>query len=279
MRNRTRAGFLLVASAVALLSGCGEEPDQAQETNGFPQAAADYFADMDGGVELNEEETKGRNTWVIWTAGNDAYWDYVSRYSFGSTDLLKTLDSRYRDRRFNYYGLINEPGFKQATGPDEFGLWLDEPDGTQDPFYAAAAYEEMFPREQFVQVYGRASGIVGLRLFPNPAFDDEARKRWDAQRYYNDPKYYRDPDLVRPYRVGMSCGFCHVGPHPTSPPADPEKPQWKNLSTNIGSQYFWTNRIFTFDQKEDSFIYQLLSTSVPGALDTSFFATDNINNP
>ena len=31
-------------------------------------------------------------------------------------------------------------------------------------------------------------------------------------------------DLVRPYRVGMSCAFCHVGPSPINPPARPEKP-------------------------------------------------------
>jgi hypothetical protein len=34
----------------------------------------------------------------------------------------------------------------------------------------------------------------------------------------------------------MSCGFCHVGPHPLNPPADPENPEWKNLSSVIGNQ-------------------------------------------
>ena len=28
-----------------------------------------------------------------------------------------------------------------------------------------------------------------------------------------------------PYRVGMSCGFCHVGPSPVNPPADPAHPE------------------------------------------------------
>ena len=46
--------------------------------------------------------------------------------------------------------------------------------------------------------YGEATGIVGLRLFPNPDFDEAARKHWDAERYYSDPKYYNDPKLVRP---------------------------------------------------------------------------------
>ena len=47
--------------------------------------------------------------------------------------------------------------------------------------------------------------------YPNPAFDQAAADRWDPERYYTDPDYYLDKDLVRPYRVGMSCGFCHVG--------------------------------------------------------------------
>jgi hypothetical protein len=76
---------------------------------------------MDGGVKLNEDEIKGRNTWVIWTAGNEAWWNYLAHSSFGNLDLLKTLDSRYRDRRFRYYGLMNEPDFKQAVKPDKFG--------------------------------------------------------------------------------------------------------------------------------------------------------------
>ena len=87
---------------------------------------------------------------------------------------------------------------------------------------------------------------------------------------------------MRPYRVGMSCAFCHVGPNPINPPADPENPKWENLSSNVGAQYFWvgprssTGRATT---NEGSFFYQLLHTSRPGTLDTSLVSTDNINNP
>ena len=61
-------------------------------------------------------------------------------------------------------------------------------------------------------------------------FDEEAAKKWDPVRYYTDPKYYLSKDLVKPYRVGMSCAFCHVGPNPIKPPADPENPKWENLA-------------------------------------------------
>ena len=57
--------------------------------------------------------------------------------------------------------------------------------------------------------YGYATGVIGLRLFPNPAFDEKAKAHWDAEKYYNDPNYYNDKNLVKPYRVAMSCGFCH----------------------------------------------------------------------
>ena len=38
------------------------------------------------------------------------------------------LDNRKypRGERFKTLGLVNEPGFRTATKPDEFGLWLDE---------------------------------------------------------------------------------------------------------------------------------------------------------
>ena len=127
--------------------------------------------------------------------------------------------------------------------------------------------------------YGYATGIVGLRLFPNPDFDEASMKKWNPDRFYNDVSYYKNKDLVRPYRVGMSCGFCHVGPNPIKPPADPEHPTWANLSSNVGAQYFWIDRIFSWEADSSSFVYQLFHTSRPGSLDTSLVSTDNINNP
>ena len=127
--------------------------------------------------------------------------------------------------------------------------------------------------------YGYATGIVGLRLFPNPNFDEAAGEEMGSGRYYSDPKYYLSKDLVKPYRVGMSCAFCHVGPNPIKPPADPENPKWENLSSNVGAQYFWIDRIFDWNPESTSFVFQLFHTSRPGTLDTSLISTDNINNP
>ena len=34
----------------------------------------------------------------------------------------------------------------------------------------------------------------------------------------NDPGYYNDNKLIRPYRVGVACGSCHIAPNPSNPP-------------------------------------------------------------
>ena len=40
--------------------------------------------------------------------------------------------------------------------------------------------------------YGWGTGVIGLRLFPNPKFDAAARAKWNAELYYTDTKYYAD---------------------------------------------------------------------------------------
>ena len=255
----------------------GEVKDEARLANraaaSFPAADEDYFADMDGGAKLSPEEVKGRNTWIVWRAAMTASGMIFRNVSFGTLDFLKTLSSHPEPeiqpgQSLVLSWLVNEPCFEKATGPDpnRFGLWLDKrissPDCPPDPFENETKYPgvKIGARGKTVPVgsfYGYATGIVGLRLFPNPDFDEEAAKKWDPKRYYEDPTYYLSKDLVKPYRVGMSCGFCHVGPNPTNPPEDPEHPEWKHLSSNVGAQYFWIDRIFSWEADESSFPYQI----------------------
>ncbi|MCW3475292.1 hypothetical protein [Limobrevibacterium gyesilva] len=259
----------------------------------FPAADEDFFRDMDRGVALAADEVKGRNMWLVWTGGDDRFWDVMTRASFGAFDLLKTLSSHPslhygRDNRFAYLGAINEPCFEKATGPDpdRFGLWLDKrkPGCAPDPFENEQKYPgvKIGARGRNIPVgsyYGMASGVVGLRLFPNPDFDEAAAKKWDPKRYYDDPGYYLSKELVRPYRVGMSCGFCHVGPSPVHPPADPENPAWADLSSTVGAQYLWIDRIFVWNNDPANYMFQLVHTWRPGTLDTSLVSSDYINNP
>ena len=286
-----------------MISGChkGPEPGHVQDearlsgrpASSFPAADEDYFHDMDGRIALTSDEVKGRDMWIVWTGGDDKMWDTLTVTSVGVVDLLKTISSHpalknNRDNRWNYLGLVNEPCFKKATAPDpqRYGLWLDQRDPScpSDPFENETKYPGVkigargknLPTGSY---YGYAAGVVGLRLFPNPDFDEDAAKKWDPKRYYEDPSYYNNKNLVRPYRIGMSCGFCHVGPSPTNPPADPENPKWENLSSIVGAQYFWTDRVLAWDPDDSSFPVQLFHSYRPGTLDTSFISTDNINNP
>ncbi len=294
--------FVAAVAALLVSSACGgpkagEVLDEARAAGrtpaSFPAADEDYFREMDGGIPLTPNEVKGRNMWNVWTGGNDRFWDHIGVKSFGALDLLKTVSNhpslKYsRSNRWSWLGLVNEPCFEKPTGgdPQRFGLWLDRRSAgcPPDPFENEAKYPgvKIGARGKNMPVgsfYGYGSGILGLRLFPNPDFDEAAAKKWDAERYYTDPKYYNDKDLVRPYRVGMSCGFCHIGPDPVRPPDDPENPKWENLNSSVGAQYFWIDRIFDWAYDETSYINQMFKTSRPGSLDTSLVSTDNINNP
>ena len=322
-------GIGLNAARIALLLsplvafGCckevpksGEVRDEAlmagRDGDSFPAAADDYLRDMDRGEalfqnpdpllpkmdpkQLRDALNRGRNTWIIWTGGNDHFWDVMTVKTWGVFDLLKTISSHPkmsygRHNRWAYLGVVNEPCFEQASEPDQkrFGLWLDKRRGDcpPDPFadekkYPGVAYKARDGKTMPIgSFYGEPTGIVGLRLFPNPDFNEAAKSKWDPEKYYTDPNYYLSKDLVRPYRVGMSCGFCHVGPSPINPPADPENPKWENLSSMVGAQYFWFDRVIVWDaaHNQDNFIFQLLHTQRPGSLDTSLVSTDYINNP
>jgi len=285
-----RVGSCLVVCALLVLAGCwkheivDEAKAEGKTPGDFPADDYDYFRGMDmrpdGTVDANgnselkpldltPDEVRGRNTWVLWCAGNEVFLDYLAGHSYGFMDLLKLCDFAPDDelggKRWGPAGLVTEPGTKVPEKPDEFGLYIRQREHTRI-------------RQPDPKVYGRSSGIVGLRLFQNPKFDEKARKHWDAVKYRRDEAYYNDPNLIRPYRVGMSCVFCHVAPHPLNPPADPEAPKWGNLSTTIGAQYFRMRAVFGNLLKEDNFIYHLLDSQPPGTIDTSLIATDQINN-
>ena len=258
----------------------------------YPPAAFDYFTDMDAigvsdqvgaqNLRLNAEEVKGRNAWVLWAAGNEAFWDWLARNSYGSLDMLKLVDTKNREHRFARTGLISEPGMRPPTDEETakaFGIRYDRPiTESADPSAIHVEYRpDRKPADYYV--YGWPSGVVGLRLFENPEFTSTAKARWNADKYYSDPSYASRPDTIRPFRVGMSCAFCHIAPHPLKPPADTEHPKWENLSNNIGNQYLRFRAVFGNLLQPDNYLYHVLDAQLPGALDTSLIPSDNLNNP
>ena len=241
----------------------GAPPDQLMDlTPPGPRKLVDRVA--------TPNEILGRNTWMLWCGGNEGFWDWLGTHGYGFTDLLKVIDTRRRAQRFADAGMINEPGMKSATKADQFGVWLDEPVDEEQ-----ARQKRSVPEK----IYGRSTGVVGLRLFPNPKFKDAAKASWNPDRYYNDSTYYNNPGLIRPYRVGMSCAFCHASWHPLNPPLDTTQPKWANISGNIGAQYLRMRAVFGSLLKPENYVYHLLDSQPPGTIDTSLIASDNINNP
>lgn len=266
-----------------------------------------------------QEAIRGQNAWMLWSGGNEAFWGWLQEHNYGLTDFLVVLDSRKRGSRFKEVGLINQPGMKSRTDRTILGLYLDRadaeasvmqlkdanyarPDGPAREFfkpYDLKAYQEVLSQLPSdgadPAVYGYSTGVVGLRLFPNPDFFADtagakrAREYWQVRveqrsdhpknNYYHDPEIPSDPDLIRPFRIGMTCAFCHIGPHPLNPPDDPEKPEWANLSSTIGAQYWRGSKAFSNLKKKESFLYQVVNSWQPGTLDTSLISTDQINNP
>ena len=305
------------ASALALAFACAaacaanaaplDEAQRAGRTDAsFPQASEDYFHDMDNGVALTPDEVKGRNMWIVWTGGNDRFWDRVvteqhgdlrppqDRHLPSEPDLLRRPALRPRlaldigSARSTSRASRSRPAPTPSTSAS--GSTSATPSCAADPFEDATKYPGVkigargmtYKDGSTLPVgsyFGEATGILGLRLFPNPDFDQAAKDKWDPERYYTDPNYYNDPKLVRPYRVGMSCGFCHVGPSPIHPPADPAHPQWSNLNSTVGAQYLWMDRVFVWSADEKNFLYQLVHSYPPGTMDTSLVSTDYINNP
>jgi hypothetical protein len=218
---RCAAALCAVIIAVNVLS-CGPgEPragtvqDEAMRAGVKPEQLVlptpDYFHDMDDNVPrptLSQREIEGRNMWMVWTGGDDRLWDRLTIDSLGTFDLLKTISSHPptdayktaygRHNRWRYLGLVNEPCFKEATGPDpnRFGLWLDVRDAAcpPDPFADASRYPgiKVGARGTTVPVgsyYGEPTGIVGQRLFKNPDYEDKARARSKSQLFNNDTTY------------------------------------------------------------------------------------------
>jgi hypothetical protein len=265
--------FLLVLMMCTGALSAGIHPaTRAQESYTCPSGKSSCY--QSGYAGLTDEQEHGRDTWYFWTGGDQdasgkhavgdqALWRILAIQSHGTFDLLQAADSRFRGQRFKLFGAISDPDCKRATGPDQYGLWLDDcssPDVAKIP-----------------DIPGEPAGIIGMRKFRNPDFKPS---EWDLQKYMADPA-----KVEPPYLMGIACGFCHVGFNPLHPPADPENPEWRNLHPGIGNQYF-KEQLFntakyplTRGLKTSDFRWQVANAQPAGTSETSQVATDHINNP
>ena len=248
----------------------GDAPAVPASVNGGPK---DKYAYYGKGDAYTPDQKLGRDTWIMWTGGNEKFFRLGS-VTAGNlaipVEYFRLLDSRGRSTRFQRLGLVNEPNFRQATQPDEYGLWLDQWLG-----------DDSYPD---TKVYGEPTGIMGLRKFPNPKFD---RSKWNVNGYYKNPAA-----MEPPYLVGMSCGFCHMGFNPLRPPTDPENPRWENLAANLGNQFLHEGGVFFGAGKtvfggenggrglgDEDVLHHYGETQQRGTSETSRLSYDFINNP
>jgi cytochrome c5 len=236
-----------------------------QTCDGIPGNLPDHF-----GYYLSNEQKAGACTWYLWPGGdplrtegspenargNPRFWHLVEKKLWLISKvanlpidvaMLRYVTGTPRAQRFKKLGVINDPGCTAATKPDAYGLNLDN---CTDPY---------------------SSGIMGIRLYPNPDFNPDA---WNANKFLN-----FDPRIEPPYFAGLTCGVCHVSFNPTKPPADPENPQWENLAPAIGNQYMREGEMFKGRLTQRNFLYWAYDTQQPGTSDTSRLSTDFINNP
>ena len=252
----------------------------ARQAASFPAADEDYFRDMDqtrdGPPVLTPEEIKGRNTWIVWSAGNDRMWDLLGETSVGALDFLKVLSSHPSQRygractpdrlangscqnRWEYFGLVNEPCFEQADGarPRPLGP-------VARPAAGRLRSRSLRERRQVPRRGGRLArpdterqGLrdrLVLRLRHRhrrlPAVPEPRLRRARRRPLGRRALLHRSVVLQRQgpgpavSRRACRAACATSGPNPIRPPADPNNPEWANLSSNVGAQYFWTDRIF-----------------------------------
>lgn len=289
-RSRGPATVALLATAV-LFGACGgggaipayPEDPHAVRFAGFESTCDGIPAYMDwehldaglGDGELSDAEKAGACTWYFWAGGDPLSTEGPAESSRGNprfwrlaelrtaeigeetglhvgVNFLRFIDSRQRPHRFETLGAVNDPGCRQATETDPYGLWVDECD---DPY---------------------SSGVVGIRLFPNPDFDSAL---WSPDRYMSPQRSPADAAIEPPYLVGLTCAVCHVTLNPANPPADPEDPGWENLAPALGNQYLREGEMFKAGLSEDDFLYHVYDSQQPGTSDTSRISVDWINNP
>src|SRR5260370_11129249 len=103
--NRKRKSLYFLLAILLLATGlflyrAGTKPEPGKvldeasrvgrQSVSFPAADEDYFRAMDGGVTLTGEEVKGRDMWIVWTGGNDRFWDAISAKSLCALQFLTT---------------------------------------------------------------------------------------------------------------------------------------------------------------------------------------------
>ena len=176
--------------------------------------------------------------WLVWTGGDDRFWDRLTHDTFGAFDLLKTISSHPEPERTvaatagTIWASPTSPASTRRRDPTRrtsgcgstsgapIVLPIPSPTSRNIPASPSARAGKNMPVGSY---YGEPTGIMGPAPVPQPRLRRGGSQDQVGSGSGSTPtrNYYNDKDLVRPYRVGMSCAFCHVGPSPIAPPGGP----------------------------------------------------------
>ena len=142
--------------------------------------------------------------------------------------------------------------------------------------------------------FGTSTGMLGLRKFPNPRFNKDAWIQlngspgsWEKYRKFlsdssSDPdsrvNLLEDGAIEPPFRIGMSCGACHIAYNPLKPPQNPNAPSWENIDGLVGNQYSRISNLLASGMSQHKLEWQLVARARPGIVDTSALPMDFVAN-
>ncbi len=283
-----------------LLASCSKGPqpgavlDEAKQVGrdgaSFQHSADDYFRDMDGGVKLTGGEVQGRNMWLVWTGGNDRFWDQHDRLHLRR--LRPAQDRRLAPdaeatRRGNRAGTISawstSPASRRRPAPDPNRLRpLARPARAGLPARPVRQRSEV-PRRadrrarQAARRRHDAAGRLLLRRAdrhprPAPVPESGLRRGGGARpgtRSATTPTRATTTARTWCARTASACPAASAmsGPSPINPPADPENPTGRTSarrSARSTSGSTGSSSALEQAERRTNFMYQLVHTYRPG---------------
>jgi hypothetical protein len=223
------------ASLALLSSCCGLWACSAESEEGYDSEEASVEAELTallpshppGPRPLTPSQAEGREVWFKRTFGGEKFFSLILpkppfNLPLGLDIVLRTP----RAERFDRWGVVNDPDCRAG----------DASSGGYDRCADA-----------------HATGVVGVRRFPNPTGDAPL--------------------------LGVSCASCHAGFDPVNPPKNPNHPRWSNIHPTIGNQHIQIGKMFAAHLAETDPRWQVFHSWAPGTVDTTLLENDHINNP
>jgi hypothetical protein len=243
----TILGAMLIATAAGgAACGSSDKGDGASASSqqAVVQATPPPISSQPTAAQL----THGQNLWLKATFGGEQFFSVLLPEALGLNVGLSQVLLTPRSERFTQWGVVNDPNCTDGNASTG-GLDICPPD--------VASSDRDAPYE------GAPSGVVGVREYPNPAFNSA------------EPASATNSPIL----VGVACAGCHAGLDAQNPPADPNHPTWANIALTTGNQYIQIGKIFAANLPPTDPRWQVFNTWAPGTVDTTAIESDGINNP